>query len=86
MLRQEQELQKENKAGKHTRKQTSEEDTWAPWVGAAGWKATSLPPKPKDAPVGHFNHFGAGALGRAEYIFYWSSDKSYERWYVQHYS
>lgn len=37
-------------------------------MGAAGWKATSLPPKPKDAPVGHFNHLGAGALGRAAYI------------------
>jgi hypothetical protein len=35
-------------------------------VPCAGWKETSLPPKPKDAPVGHFNHFGAGALGRAK--------------------
>ena len=46
---------------------TSDVDACAPWVGATGWKETSLPPKPKDAPVEHFNHFGAGALGRAEH-------------------
>lgn len=38
---------------------TSEPLDGVPAADGLGWNETSLPPKPKDTPVGHFNHFGA---------------------------